>query len=76
MVTDVSIFAVNIVIMLGLGLAIDYALFMVGRFREELAVGDTTSRTPSSARWPRPDAPSRSPVSPSPLPSVRCCSSR
>lgn len=33
---DVSIFAVNIVTMLGLGLAIDYSLFMVSRFREEL----------------------------------------
>ncbi|MFZ0325422.1 MAG: MMPL family transporter [Actinomycetes bacterium] len=39
--TDVSIFAVNIVTMLGLGLAIDYALFIVGRFREQLAVGDS-----------------------------------
>jgi RND superfamily putative drug exporter len=37
-VTDVSIFAVNIVTMLGLGLAIDYALFVVSRFREELAL--------------------------------------
>ena len=36
-VTDVSVFAVNIVTMLGLGLAIDYALFVVSRFREELA---------------------------------------
>ena len=35
--TDVSVFAVNIVTMLGLGLAIDYALFVVSRFREELA---------------------------------------
>jgi RND superfamily putative drug exporter len=34
--TDVSVFAVNIVTMLGLGLAIDYALFVVSRFREEL----------------------------------------
>lgn len=34
---DVSIFAVNIVSMLGLGLAIDYSLFVVSRFREELA---------------------------------------
>jgi RND superfamily putative drug exporter len=41
-VTDVSIFAVNIVIMLGLGLAIDYALFVVSRFREELAAGRST----------------------------------
>ncbi len=36
---DVSVFAINIVTMLGLGLAIDYALFMVSRFREELASG-------------------------------------
>jgi RND superfamily putative drug exporter len=36
---DVSIFAVNIVTMLGLGLAIDYALFVVSRFREELHAG-------------------------------------
>ena len=36
--TDVSIFAVNIVTMLGLGLAIDYALFVVSRFREEIRV--------------------------------------
>jgi uncharacterized membrane protein YdfJ with MMPL/SSD domain len=35
LVTDVSIFSVNIVTMLGLGLAIDYALFVVSRFREE-----------------------------------------
>ncbi len=37
--TDVfqSIFAVNIITMLGLGLGIDYSLFMVTRFREELA---------------------------------------
>ncbi len=34
-VTDVSIFAINIITLLGLGLAIDYALFIVSRFREE-----------------------------------------
>jgi RND superfamily putative drug exporter len=33
---DVSVYAINIVTMLGLGLAIDYALFVVSRFREEL----------------------------------------
>src|SRR6266542_2359809 len=37
MVTDVSVFAINIVTMLGLGLGIDYALFSVSRCREELA---------------------------------------
>ncbi len=33
---DVSVFALNIVTMLGLGIAVDYALFIVSRFREEL----------------------------------------
>ncbi|MET0764168.1 MAG: MMPL family transporter [Blastococcus sp.] len=36
MFTDVSIFAVNVVTITGLGLAIDYGLFMVSRFREEI----------------------------------------
>ena len=44
LVTDVSIFSVNIVTMLGLGLAIDYALFVVSRFREELAKRPGTGR--------------------------------
>ncbi|MFZ5850580.1 MAG: MMPL family transporter [Actinomycetota bacterium] len=39
LVTSISVFAINIVTMLGLGLAIDYALFVVSRFREELAGG-------------------------------------
>lgn len=38
-VTDVSVFAVNIVTLLGLGLAIDYSLFVVSRFREEMDAG-------------------------------------
>ncbi|MEU6626860.1 MMPL family transporter [Streptomyces parvus] len=40
--TDVSVFAMNLTTALGLGLAIDYALFIVRRFREELAVGADT----------------------------------
>ncbi|MBW9205439.1 MMPL family transporter [Mumia sp. zg.B17] len=43
-VTDVSVFALNIITLLGLGLAIDYALFVVSRFREELAVRDAGDR--------------------------------
>jgi uncharacterized membrane protein YdfJ with MMPL/SSD domain len=35
---DVSVFALNIVTGLGLGLAIDYSLFVVSRYREEIAV--------------------------------------
>ncbi|MEU0134766.1 MMPL family transporter [Streptomyces sp. NPDC006296] len=37
--TDVSVFAQNLTTALGLGLAIDYALFLVRRFREELSAG-------------------------------------
>ena len=35
--TEVSVFSINVITLLGTGLAIDYALFMVSRFREELA---------------------------------------
>jgi RND superfamily putative drug exporter len=42
LVTDVSIYSINITTILGLGLAIDYGLFMVSRFREELHRQDTT----------------------------------
>ena len=38
-VTDVSIYAVNLTTALGLGLAIDYSLFIVSRYREELRAG-------------------------------------
>ncbi|MEJ7722377.1 MAG: MMPL family transporter [Ilumatobacteraceae bacterium] len=40
-VTDVSVFAINLTTALGLGLAIDYSLFIVSRYREELAAGRT-----------------------------------
>jgi RND superfamily putative drug exporter len=38
---EMSIFVLNIATMLGLALAIDYSLFIVSRFREELARGRT-----------------------------------
>ncbi len=40
-VTSMSIFAMNTATLLGLAVAIDYALFMVSRFREELHKGAT-----------------------------------
>ena len=46
--TSVSIFALNLVTGLGLGLAIDYSLFIVSRYREEIA---------RSGPGPRGDAP-------------------
>lgn len=36
-ITDLSIFVMNLATMLGLGLAVDYSLFITSRFREELA---------------------------------------
>ncbi len=38
-ITPVSIYAVNLATVLGLGLAIDYSLFVVNRYREELLAG-------------------------------------
>jgi RND superfamily putative drug exporter len=42
--TDVSTYATNIVTLIGLGVAIDYSLFIVNRFREELAAGRATEQ--------------------------------
>ena len=51
--TDVSIYSINITTILGLGLAIDYGLFMTARFREELGrqptVEHALSRTVATA---------------------------
>jgi putative drug exporter of the RND superfamily len=51
--TEVSIFALNLTTGLGLGLAIDYSLFIVSRFREELHNGraphDAVVRTVQTA---------------------------
>src|SRR5688572_5700620 len=42
-VEPMSVFAINLITGAGLGLAIDYSLFVVSRFREELAKGVDTS---------------------------------
>ena len=39
--TDVSQYALNIVTLIGLGVSIDYSLFIVNRFRDELARGES-----------------------------------
>ena len=53
-----SIFSINLTTALGLGLAIDYSLFVVSRFREELRAGPADARPrwcarsrPQGGRW-------------------------
>ncbi|HWE63304.1 MAG TPA: MMPL family transporter [Chloroflexota bacterium] len=51
-VTDLSIFALNVTSMIGLGVGIDYALFVVSRFREEIrtrSVEDAVAITMATA---------------------------
>ena len=43
--TDVSVYALNLVTGMGLGLGIDYALLMVNRFREELHHGKSVEES-------------------------------
>jgi RND superfamily putative drug exporter len=41
--TDVSMYAINVCSLIGLGVSIDYSLFLVSRYREELGKGDPGS---------------------------------
>ena len=50
---DLSVFSLNFVTGLGLGLAIDYSLFMVSRYREEAALTGSASTRCAARSRPR-----------------------
>ncbi|QFG23364.1 MMPL family transporter [Actinomadura sp. WMMB 499] len=52
-VTDVTSFALEVVTMMGVGLGIDYSLFIISRFREELQRGMTRADIPQGKPWKR-----------------------
>ena len=47
---DMSVFVLNIVTLLGIGLGIDYSLFFTSRFREQIAAGDTVEEAVARAQ--------------------------
>ena len=63
-VTSMPNVSTDLALMIGLGVGIDYALFIVTRFRENFAATATSSAR-SSRRWTLPDARSCSPARPS-----------
>ena len=64
-VIDQANFSLELAAMIGLGVGIDYALFILTRFREIYARTAATSATPLCWRWTPPAAPSSSPARPS-----------
>ena len=61
---SLSIFTMNVASLLGLAVGIDYSLFIVGRFREELAHGADVAAGGRDRRSPTPDGRSSSAASP------------
>ncbi|WP_026402890.1 MMPL family transporter [Actinomadura rifamycini] len=51
--TDVTSFALEVVTMMGVGLGIDYSLFIISRFREELERGMAAQDIPPGKPWKR-----------------------
>ena len=57
--TTMSVFVTNVASMLGIGVAVDYSLFLLSRYREEVDRGPTATRR-STSRCAPPAPPSSS----------------
>ena len=63
MIMPISIWAMNFALMFALALGIDYALFIVLRFRGAFFGSKLTPRKPPRSRWTPPERPSCSEAS-------------
>ena len=63
--------AIPVAGLVGLGVGIDYALFVVARYRENRAAGQDNQPRPRPTRWAPPAPPSSSPAAPSSSPRPR-----
>ncbi len=59
---DMSVFTTNVASMVGIGVAVDYSLFILARYREEIRAG-APPRRPAAPRCARPASRSSSPGS-------------
>ena len=57
--TDMSVFVTNVASMIGIGVAVDYSLFVLARYREEIRAGADPTTRGASRCAPR-ASPSRS----------------
>ena len=60
--TTMSVFVTNVASMLGIGVAVDYSLFLLSRYREEVHGGGRPRRTRSTSRCAPRARPSSSPA--------------
>src|ERR687883_919232 len=68
--TEMSIYVTNMASMIGIGVAVDYSLFVVSRYRRELRAGVPSGGEPCGAPA-RPAPPRRPPGGPPPPPAAR-----